>query len=95
MDIVWLWIMLGSGCVVVGLGIYTLRTGRNGVLPRAAVGQIMVGVGLVLDPLPWLAGWSSRSAAAVAGVAFVCVIIPGVVLQIPFERLRRARPPVE
>jgi hypothetical protein len=92
---VWAWIMLFGGCVVVGLGIYTLRTGRNGITPRAALGQILVGVGLTLDPIPELAGWSDRALAEMALLAFVCAILPGIVLQFPWERLRRERPPVE
>lgn len=79
------WIMLGSGCFVVVLGVLTL-TGSRGIAeyarsPRAGWGRIAMGGGFVLDGGARLLGFSSGAGMVVSTIA-LGVIVLGAVLQL-------------
>ena len=88
------WIMLGSGCFVVVLGVLTL-TGSLGIAeyarsPRAGWGRIAMGGGFVLDGGAKLLGFSSGAGMVVSTVA-LGVIVLGAVLQLRAGTFAKAR----
>ncbi|MER6220962.1 hypothetical protein ACWCYL_09795 [Streptomyces sp. 900105755] len=79
------WIMLGSGCFVVVLGVLTL-TGSRGIAayarsPRAGWGRIAMGGGFVLDGGAKLLGFSSGAGMVVSTIA-LGIIVLGAMLQL-------------
>ena len=89
------WIMIGSGCIVVVLGVLALN-GRGPVVAtrsaQAGWGRIAMGGGFVLDGGTKLLGFPSGVALVVSAVALVIVVL-GAVLQIQggaFTKARRA-----
>jgi hypothetical protein len=89
------WIMLGSGCFFVVLGVLALNgrgTAAYAQSPWAGWGWIAVGGGFVLDGGPKLLGFSSGAAANLSAVALGLVVL-GAVLQVrggAFAKARRA-----
>jgi hypothetical protein len=89
------WIMLGSGCVFVILGVLTLNgrgTAAYAPSPRAGWGWIAMAGGPVLDGGPKLLGLSSGAAMDLSTVALGLVVLGGVLLVRggAFARARRA-----
>ncbi|MGW5304741.1 hypothetical protein ACWERF_12470 [Streptomyces griseoluteus] len=79
------WIMLGSGCFVVVLGVLTL-TGSRGIAeytrsPRAGWGRMAMGGGFVLDGGAKLLGFSFGAGMVVSTIA-LGIILLGAVLQL-------------
>ncbi|MFJ6843977.1 hypothetical protein ACIQRE_15030 [Streptomyces griseoluteus] len=79
------WIMLGSGCVAIILGVLTV-TGGRGIAeyarsPKAGWGQMAMGGGFVLDGGSRLLGFPSGAGLAVSTVA-LGIIVLGAVLQL-------------
>lgn len=78
------WIMLGSGCFFVVLGVLTLN-GRGAAAyapsPRAGWGWMAVGGGFVLDGGPKLLSFSSGPAMVLSTVALGLVVL-GAALQV-------------
>ncbi|MET7856747.1 hypothetical protein ABZS81_05880 [Streptomyces sp. NPDC005318] len=89
------WIMLGSGCFVVVLGVLTLNgrgTAAYARSPWAGWGWIAMGGGLVLDGAPKLLGLSFEAVANLSAVALGLIVL-GAVLQVrgrAFAKARRA-----
>ncbi|MFF9363050.1 hypothetical protein [Streptomyces griseoluteus] len=79
------WIMLGSGCFVMLLGVLTL-TGSRGIAeyarsPKAGWGRMAMGGGFVLDGGAGLLGFASGAGLVVSTIA-LGVIMLGAVLQL-------------
>lgn len=88
------WIMLGSGCFVVVLGVLTL-TGSRGIAayarsPRAGWGRIAMGGGFVLDGGAKLLGFSSGAGMVVSSIALGLIVL-GAALHIRAGVFARAR----
>ncbi|MGW1890106.1 hypothetical protein ACWCP6_07515 [Streptomyces sp. NPDC002004] len=89
------WIMLGSGCFLVVLGVLTLNgrgTAAYAPSPRAGWGWIAAGGGFVLDGGPKLLGFPSEAAMVLSTVALGLIVL-GAVLQVrggAFAKARRA-----
>lgn len=88
------WVMLGSGCFAVVLGVLTL-TGSRGIAeyarsPRAGWGRIAMGGGFVLDGGAKLLGFSSGAGMVVSTVALGIVVL-GAVLQLRAGVFAKAR----
>lgn len=87
------WIMVFSGCVLMGCGVLILngwRAAQHRHPGRAGWGFLAMGGGLALDGVPKAAGWSSEVGLDLATVGLVLVVL-GAVLQIsgsPFARFR-------
>ncbi|MGI5141338.1 hypothetical protein [Streptomyces sp. CA-106110] len=89
------WIMLGSGCFIVILGVLTLNgrgTAAYARSPKAGWGSIAMGGGFVLDGGTKLLGFPPE-AAWVLSIAALGLVLLGVVLQArggAFTKARRA-----
>lgn len=89
------WIMLGSGCVFVVLGVLTLNsrgTAAYAPSPRAGWGWIAMAGGPVLDGGPKLLGFPSGAAMVFSTVALGLVALGAVLLVRggAFAKARRA-----
>lgn len=87
------WIMLFSGCVLMGCGVLILngwRAAQHRHPGRAGCGFLTTGGGLALDGVPRVAGWSSEVGMHLATVGLVLVVL-GAVLQIPGGSFARFR----
>jgi len=78
----WAWIMVVCGCVLAGLGAAALWAGRGPkpLSPQAALGQLLLGVGLAADGVPTIASWPARVGFDIAGVSLVTVLLSCVLL---------------
>lgn len=88
------WLILGSGCFVVVLGVLTL-TGSRGIAayarsPRAGWGRIAMGGGAVLDGGAKLLGFSYGAGMTVSTIALGLVVL-GAVLQLRAGVFAKAR----
>ncbi|MEU6535752.1 hypothetical protein [Streptomyces sp. NPDC047000] len=87
------WIMLFSGCFIVGCGVLILngwRAAQHRHPGKAGWGFVAAGGGLALDGVPKLAGWSSGVGLDLAAVAMALVVL-GAVLQIQGRRAASSR----
>ncbi|MDF3302238.1 hypothetical protein [Streptomyces tropicalis] len=89
------WIMVGSGCLVVVLGVLALNgrgTAAYGPSPVAGWGWIAVGGGFILDGGPRLLGFPSGAAMLLSTVALGLVVLGGVLLVRGGRSARRTSP---
>lgn len=84
------WIILGSGCFVVVLGVLTLIGRGIAQSPKAGWGRIAMGGGFVLDGGAKLLGFSSGAGMVVSAVALGLIVLGGA-LQIRVGAFAKAR----